>query len=507
MARATGVSHAGGHNLMNAAAPDLPIEPRRRETSEEHQARMDKKRATARRFEQIDRAAAAPSAKSTTLDRAGAIEAYKAGEGVEPIAKRFHIGPATLQTWLKEAGVPLRDAAAAREIRKSSAATPTAKPTPRPGPPSRTARTPTPEERDRLAAVTAYVQGDSVEDIAARLRRGVSTIYTWLDAAEVPRRGRAVPDLDGPALADAYHAGETVVALAARVGASPQRVTKALREQGVRIRQGRRAAAPDPAPALPPAGPSAPAPLSTPAPAEPDEQPALPPAEQPAARGRNVSPGERAAMKAAYVAGETAVAIAARHGRMPKTIRDTLRAAGVQLRDDRATRSRGQRKEYNPAMVADVRRLYVDEGLTQLEVAARIGSTAKVVQRLMDRHEIPTRPDATGRTTEPRPASPREPRPLESPDADGEPVDELALLRDALTTRPPSSLPDGPEAIAAVAQAVEDVIAATRALADRWTDLQVARDLDAAGAFARIRVSAEQVLDLTHRLTTERTAS
>jgi transposase len=527
MARTTGGSHAGGHNLMNAGAPDLPIEPRRRESSEEHQARMDKKRAAARRFEQLDRAAAAPSTKSVTLDRAPAIEAYKAGEGIVSIAKRFHIGPATLKAWLKEAGVPLRDLAAAREIRKSSNSAPAAKSSPRPAPPARaTTRTPTREEQDRLAAVNAYVQGDAVDEIAKRLGRGLSTVYAWLDAAGVPRRGRPTPpELDPAALAADYRSGLGVVALAGKYSTAPRRITAALLEAGVDVsaRGAQRTAASDAAPTLPLAAPSAPAPLSTPAPAEPTEQPAHPPAEQPAARARNVDAGERDAIVASYAAGQTAVEIAARHGRSPKTIRDTLRGAGVQLRDDRATRSGGQPKEYDPALVAEVRRLYVDERLTQAEVAARTGSTAKVVQRLMDRHEIPTRPDATGRTVEARPAPVREQRPLADAAArlaaatptttsraylERDPADaELVRLREALATQRPSQIADQPEAIAAVAQAVEDVIGATRTLADRWNDLQLARDLDAGGAFARIRVSAEQVLALTTRPDTERTAS
>jgi|GEM_PF-3639474 len=404
MSRATGLSHAGGHNLMNSGAPDLPVEPRRRETSEEHQARMDKKRAELRRFEQLDRAAAAPSTKSVTLDRARAIEAYRAGEGVEPIAKRFHIGPATLQAWLKEAGVPLRDAAAAREARR---ATPPTKPGPRqapldvdaltpapapaeprapravasrppasrpvPRPPSATAlRAPTQEDRDRLAAVTAYVEGDSVDEIAKRLGRGLSKIYAWLDAAGVPRRGRnAAAELDPAALAAAYRAGASIVALAKQHGTSPRRITAALIAQDVQIRRGRPslpASTPAPAPALPPAAPSAPAPLSTPPPADPD-QPSAPPVEVPTA------------------------------------------------------------------------------------------------------------------------------------------VTELDRLREALVGRTPASTPQVHTGITAVREAVEALLAAADELSQRWTELQLARDLDAAGAIGRIRVSAEQVLALTNRPNPERTAS
>lgn len=393
MPRASGLSHAGGHNLMNAGAPDLPLEPRRRETSEEHQARMDAKRATARRFEVLDRAAAAPSTKSNALDRAAAIDAYRAGEGIDPIARRHHIGPATLQTWLREAGVPVRDAAAAREIRKArtdAAAEPTpapveqpaapeAAPRPRavPRPPA-TARTPTTEERARLAAVTAYVQGEDVPAIAARCGRSESTVYRWLSDARVQMRspGPTAPRLDVPALAARYAEGVSLTVLARDAGANVKTVTRALREHGVQIRNGRaRPAAPDPAPALPPAAPSVPAPLSTPPPADPDAPPTAQPVEAPAA-------------------------------------------------------ARGH-----------------------------------------------------------------------------DPADELVLLRDALTARTPASTPAAREAVDGVRTAVQGVLDATDELRERWTDLQIARDLDAAGAFGRIRVAAEQVLALLNHPTPERTAS
>lgn len=513
---ATGMT-GSGHNAMNDSPPDLPIEPRRRETPDEHRARMEAKRDRSRYFEGLSKAANAPSAKAGTQDtHARAVAAYKAGRGIKSVATEYGIGPTTLHRWLEEDGVPLRTPTEATTTARAAtpaaqtAPVPAAKPTPRPGPPAPTAtRAPTREEQDRIAAVNAYVQGDAVDEIAKRLGRGLSKIYAWLDDAAVPRRGRGVPtELDPAALATEYRAGLGVVALAGTYSTSPRRITAALREAGVDVtRSGvQRTATPDPALALPPADPSAPVPLSSPARAEPVDQPTRPAAGQPAARGRKVDAGERAAIVAAYAAGETAVAIASRHGRTPKTIRDTLRAAGVQMRDDRAMRSGGQRKEYDAAMVAEVRRLYLDEGLTQVEVAARIGSTAKVVQRLMDRHEIPARPDATGHTAEPRLLEPH-PAGAVPPNVAPGPTDELALLREALRTRPPSTLPDRPEAIAVLAQAVEDVIAATRAVADRWTDLQVARDLEATAALARIRVSAEHVLALTTGQDTERTAS
>ncbi len=49
-------------------------------------------------------------------------------------------------------------------------------------------------------------------------------------------------------------------------------------------------------------------------------------------------------------------------------------------------------KQYDSALVASVRRLYLGDGMSQVEVAAELGITQKVVWRLMRRHEIPRRP-------------------------------------------------------------------------------------------------------------------
>jgi hypothetical protein len=59
---------------------------------------------------------------------------------------------------------------------------------------------------------------------------------------------------------------------------------------------------------------------------------------------RFVDADERTQIAQAYQAGESAPTIAARHGRNPATIRAALRAADVELRDDRSTRSGGTRK-------------------------------------------------------------------------------------------------------------------------------------------------------------------
>jgi transcriptional regulator with XRE-family HTH domain len=49
-------------------------------------------------------------------------------------------------------------------------------------------------------------------------------------------------------------------------------------------------------------------------------------------------------------------------------------------------------KVYPEEMVQQVRRLYIDEGMSQAETAEAIGVTLKVVYRLMKNHDIPRRP-------------------------------------------------------------------------------------------------------------------
>lgn len=50
----------------------------------------------------------------------------------------------------------------------------------------------------------------------------------------------------------------------------------------------------------------------------------------------------------------------------------------------------GKPKDYPPEMVEQVRTLY-DSGLTQAEVAQKMGTTQKVIWRLMRRHGLTTR--------------------------------------------------------------------------------------------------------------------
>jgi len=82
---------------------------------------------------------------------------------------------------------------------------------------------------------------------------------------------------------------------------------------------------------------------------------------------------------AAYRAGATVPEIAAAHGTWPPVVRRHLRRAGVELRDDRATRSGGANR-LPPLDVAEIERLH-DQGLTYRQVAARLGVGATTVMR------------------------------------------------------------------------------------------------------------------------------
>ncbi len=148
----------------------------------------------------------------------------------------------------------------------------------------------------------------------------------------------------------------------------------------------------EPEPALP-----EPTPAQVPVPAS-----TAKPAPRPAAPARAARPApDAAAIVQDYLDGQTAHAIAEARGHSTATVYRILRATpGVTLRDDRVGRSGSKKKTYDPSVVDAVRRLYIDEQLTQAQVAERLDLTAKVVQTIMTRHHIPARGDviATGMT-------------------------------------------------------------------------------------------------------------
>jgi transposase len=95
--------------------------------------------------------------------------------------------------------------------------------------------------------------------------------------------------------------------------------------------------------------------------------------------------------------GMTIPQIARQRGHSTRTVRDLLKATpGVVMRDDRSTHSGGRNKiADDPRVVAAIRRLYVDEGLTQRQVAERLQLTYQVVRRVMQANGIEARPPAS----------------------------------------------------------------------------------------------------------------
>lgn len=100
---------------------------------------------------------------------------------------------------------------------------------------------------------------------------------------------------------------------------------------------------------------------------------------------------------AQYRAGDSPPTIARNHGVTPKRIYALLDHHGIERRDDRAGHSGSKPVEYPPELVAQVRRLYVDENLSRTAVAERLGFPLKRVETIMRRYGIDARPRQTGR--------------------------------------------------------------------------------------------------------------
>lgn len=129
--------------------------------------------------------------------------------------------------------------------------------------------------------------------------------------------------------------------------------------------------------------PVGPAPVPRPRPAR---------ASAPLARGTR---SDEVVIVTAYVNGDSIPEIARATAHSTSTVRRLLLASGVQLRDDRQARSGRTPKADDPAVVDAVRRLYVDEHLSQEEVAERLSLTRKQVERIMRVHGVPARPSAS----------------------------------------------------------------------------------------------------------------
>jgi hypothetical protein len=105
---------------------------------------------------------------------------------------------------------------------------------------------------------------------------------------------------------------------------------------------------------------------------------------------------DTATARAEYLAGATIPQIAADHDWPVVSVRRQLQRAGVPMRDDRNGHSGSKPKVYPAELVAEVRRLYLDQGLSQAKIAHQLGTTPKVIVHLMKREGIPARQGANG---------------------------------------------------------------------------------------------------------------
>lgn len=106
---------------------------------------------------------------------------------------------------------------------------------------------------------------------------------------------------------------------------------------------------------------------------------------------------DEAFVVAEYMAGKTVPQIARENGWGVRTLRKRFEALDVPKRDDRHTHSGGaNRAQDPPGLVDGVRRLYLDELLSQDQVAIRLGVSRKAVTRIMRTHGIPARQGQSG---------------------------------------------------------------------------------------------------------------
>lgn len=232
-------------------------------------------------------------------------------------------------------------------------------PVPRPAPPAAHQRSVSARDRARLAAITAVVQGDAVVDVAARHGVSATTVYNWLAAAGMPRRGPTGP-LDGAAVAVAYESGTSVAELAVEHGVTEHWVRQLLKNRGVELRR-----------------------------------------QQVRTGPRSKLYPHRDVIVAAYEAGASVPMLADRYGTTPWTVRRALARWGVQRRDDRSARSGGHPKaleEYPAELVAAVVDAYTS-GLTREAVAVTVPgvTSTAVVARILAKSGTPMRPSAAVR--------------------------------------------------------------------------------------------------------------
>lgn len=173
-------------------------------------------------------------------------------------------------------------------------------------------------------------------------------------------------ELDMDAIIEAYVSGQSANGIATALRVKPDQIRRALVLAGVEVRDDRGRGG----------GRPRTRPVRTPQPRRTyDEQ----------------------AIVTAYQAGATAPELAREHSCTPKKIRTILDEHRIPRRDDRATRSGGRKVERDPQLIAQIRRLYLDERLSQTEVAEQLSTSRKVICSIMIAAGIPARQGENGR--------------------------------------------------------------------------------------------------------------
>ncbi len=188
-----------------------------------------------------------------------------------------------------------------------------------------------------------------------------------------PKTTRTRIQFDTDAAVEAYEGGQRVSEIAKALDVQPYRIRNLLVYRGIELRDDRARRWSD----IPRA-----------------------PRKPRAAGGRTPNtrtPIDESALVADYLTGQTSPELALKYGITPKRVRDTVGRHGHELRDDRKTRSGGKPKTYDPALVEQIRGLYLTERLSQSVIAQQLGTSTKVVQTIMVRHQIPARQGETGR--------------------------------------------------------------------------------------------------------------
>jgi transposase len=211
-------------------------------------------------------------------------------------------------------------------------------------------------------AAWLYLMGHTLAGVAGQLGVSSTLVRRWLDTQGVPRRRAVVAGrLSGEQLERLYVGqGLSVNAVAARLGVSPATVSRRLRELGIPLRPPRRRPSPRSAPAA-------------------TEMPGT------------VELSLAAALRELYVRqGLAASEVAVRLGIPATRVRAQLRALGIPVRPGGAAGRVGRPGDPLPRVLLE--RLYVQQGLSVGQVAARLGVDRERVTRRLAAYGIRPHP-------------------------------------------------------------------------------------------------------------------